>query len=271
MPVPSDYKELSTVKLDLRRVESLWSFTASSTGDHLVLPDGRMDLIVRFRLNDREKITESRLAVIGPSQRPTRVLCEQGDRFAGIRFRPGWGGACLRIDPSRLRDSALRGPAVDLHLGRDAIMMRGATTSHELMNILVDIAWRRGVHAAVIASSAVDAVGLMHLSAGRLTIGELAQATDVPERSLRRQLTGAVGLTFKVFASILRFQWTLRQLAMESGPSLTLGQAAVEGGYSDQAHMTREFRRYGGFTPGSRPPVTLVGIPFTGLAGIFKT
>jgi AraC-like DNA-binding protein len=111
----------------------------------------------------------------------------------------------------------------------------------------------------------------MHLSAGRLPIGEVAQATGVSERSLRRQFTGAVGLPFKVFASILRFQWTLRQLAVESGPSLTLGQAAIEGGYSDQAHMTREFRHYGGFTPGSRPPVTLVGIPFPGLAGIFKT
>jgi AraC-like DNA-binding protein len=53
-------------------------------------------------------------------------------------------------------------------------------------------------------------------------------------------------------------------------PCLTLAEAALEGGYSDQAHMTREFRRYGGFTPGRRPPVAFGSLPIGPLAGTFK-
>ena len=38
----------------------------------------------------------------------------------------------------------------------------------------------------------------------------------------------------------------------------TTAAAAYEAGYADQSHMTRAFRRFGGFTPANMVEVTLV-------------
>jgi AraC-like DNA-binding protein len=83
----------------------------------------------------------------------------------------------------------------------------------------------------------------------------------MPVRTLRRHLSRALGLSFKAYSSVLRFQRTMRLLTREERP-LGLADAALEGGYSDQAHMTRDFRRHGGFTPGARPPLVLIGMAF---------
>jgi transcriptional regulator GlxA family with amidase domain len=90
------------------------------------------------------------------------------------------------------------------------------------------------------------------------------------ERNLRRRIETSVGLSFKALASVLRFQRTLRLLSPTGGKALGLTQAALEGGYADQAHMTREFRRHGGFTPARRPALTLGTMPLGGLAETFK-
>ena len=69
----------------------------------------------------------------------------------------------------------------------------------------------------------------------------------------------AIGLPIKVFADVLRFQNGMRLLLSEQPASLALVAAAC--GYSDQAHLTGEFQRFGGFTPARRLAATLVTMP----------
>jgi AraC-like DNA-binding protein len=128
----------------------------------------------------------------------------------------------------------------------------------------------RPARAGADEASVDRALDLLHLAGGRLAMPELARIVGVPERSLRRRVEEAVGLSFKALASVLRFQRTLRLLAGPEGRTLTLAQAALEAGYADQAHMTREFRRHGGFTPARQPPVALGSLPLGGLAETFK-
>ncbi len=80
---------------------------------------------------------------------------------------------------------------------------------------------------------------------------EAARIVAMSERNLRRHIEKSVGLSVRALVSVLRFQRTLRLLSSNGGEALSLIQAALEGGYADQAHMTREFRRHGGFTPGA--------------------
>jgi AraC-like DNA-binding protein len=86
-------------------------------------------------------------------------------------------------------------------------------------------------------------------------------------RTIRRNLKGATGLSPKQFSMIVQFHRALR-LIKEHG--LDASAAAIEAGYADQAHMTRVFRRLGGFTPAAIPEVTLANI-FDETSDLFKT
>lgn len=242
-------------------IEAQRTFTASSDGVHVVLPDGRMDLIVSFRGNDDQRVEDLQLLIVGPAQRWTDVPVTSGDRFFGIRFQPGRGGACLGVDATALRDGAIVDGGVDDVLGAHAKALRAAATPAELAVAIREVARQRAASAHALSPSIKRAIELVRLSGGRLGIEDIAVAVEVPERTLRRHLSHALGLSFKVYSSVIRFQRTMRLLTRDDRP-LGLADAALEGGYSDQAHMTREFRRHGGFTPGARPPLVLIGMAF---------
>ncbi|MFC5753111.1 helix-turn-helix domain-containing protein [Actinomadura rugatobispora] len=83
-------------------------------------------------------------------------------------------------------------------------------------------------------------------SAGRLTIGGLADELAVSRRHLELGFQKEIGLPPKTIARIARFQDAVRAL---SSPAATLA-SAVACGYADQPHLGREIRAMTGMTPG---------------------
>lgn len=230
----------------------------SRGGDYVVLPDGRMDLIVRFQVSPEGCLSQPAVMIIGASSAPATIPVREGQVFLGIRFKPGYG-ACLGVPPTRLADDALHGQeAREVLPDQVAAVLdsRQMTVARTAMRKLADVVASGQIRLAPAALAAIDRI---HSSSGRTSVALLAQELRVPERTLRRQVHDAIGLTPKQFASVMRFQRTMRLL--DSGKQGSLAEIAIEGGYSDQAHMTREFRRHGGFTPGDRPPATLVTLP----------
>jgi AraC-like DNA-binding protein len=57
----------------------------------------------------------------------------------------------------------------------------------------------------------------------------------------------ATGMSPKRYARLMRFRALLA--ALRAAPASPLGMLALEAGYSDQAHMNREFRAFAGLTP----------------------
>jgi AraC-like DNA-binding protein len=261
MPWPSDYHEHAESTATPLAIEAEWMFSASSDGVHVVLPDGRMDLIVAFRGEDDCPVENLQLLIVGPAQRWTDVPVVRGDRFFGIRFRPGRGSACLGVEAAALRDGGIFDSDVDEVLGVHAHSLRAAAHPAALAVAIRDVARQCAASASELPSPVQRAIELVHLGGGRLSLEDIAVAVDMPERTLRRHLSHSLGLSFKAYSSVLRFQRTMRLLTRDDRP-LSLVDAALEGGYSDQAHMTREFRRHGGFTPGARPPLVLIGMAF---------
>ena len=66
------------------------------------------------------------------------------------------------------------------------------------------------------------------------------------ERTLRRRCREAFGYGPKTLERILRFQGFLRLLSRGRAP---LSALALDAGYADQAHLTREVRRLSGQSP----------------------
>ena len=75
----------------------------------------------------------------------------------------------------------------------------------------------------------------------------LRRSFGLSERTLRRLSSEAFGFGPKTLDQILRFQRFMR-LAQESRRD-RLAELAVEAGYADQPHLTRETRRLAGLTP----------------------
>jgi methylphosphotriester-DNA--protein-cysteine methyltransferase len=89
------------------------------------------------------------------------------------------------------------------------------------------------------------ATRLIRNSAGRISIDKLANRLKTDQSTLERRFRTAVGTTPKGLSRLARLQnvcglWDL-------GKSLT--QIAYEAGFSDQSHLTHEFRRLVGSAP----------------------
>lgn len=92
---------------------------------------------------------------------------------------------------------------------------------------------------------------------GRVPIGALAAQLRCSHRYLLSEFSAHVGVTPKSFARILRARRAGRLIAAGGMP---LREVAMACGYSDQAHLSREFRAITGDSPSLwRPPASAGG------------
>lgn len=85
-------------------------------------------------------------------------------------------------------------------------------------------------------------------SHGQVTIRALARAIGWSERHLISQFRAYLGVRPKETARRLRFSHALNMISTD--PTADLSTMAAQAGFSDQSHMTREFRTFSGVTPG---------------------
>src|SRR5262249_39563905 len=85
------------------------------------------------------------------------------------------------------------------------------------------------------------------LAGGPATITGLCATLALSERQLRRRFDDAVGYGPKTMQRVLRFRKVLAQLSVT--PDADLAALAIQFGYSDQAHLTRETSRLAGLSP----------------------
>ncbi|WP_104665251.1 helix-turn-helix transcriptional regulator [Ensifer adhaerens] len=238
-------------------IEAVWASVSPGEGTYRVLPDGRCDIILRFILN-AAPVAELTPIVTGPTIGFYDVPLEPGSGFVGVRLRPGHFQRILGLQPIHLKGGALVGEAALDKWPDLAALCAPASDPQELADRLVRFVRRRGADSDVeIAALSRNIISALHASGGRLRIAELANMHGVSERTARRLLLHATGLSPKAFAAIIQFHRALRLLRDHH---LSPADAAFEAGFADQSHMTRVFRRMGGFSPARLPDVTLVTI-----------
>lgn len=97
----------------------------------------------------------------------------------------------------------------------------------------------RALHPAI-------AEALETLDTGR-RVHEAVGRTGYSHRTFIAHFRRAVGLTPKLYGRVRRFSQVLKRLT--GGRPAPLLDAAIEAGYSDQAHFNRNFREFAGATP----------------------
>lgn len=184
--------------------------------------------------------------IIGPSTEPLVQTLAPATTVVGLRFRPG-GAASILGAPA----AELRGVTVDIgELWPQASRLAdewpapgvaSARLQHLVASRLADVEEADPLVA--------DAVRLLMpwQSDG---IREVTARLYISERHLRRRCLEDVGLSPKALHRTLRFQGFLALVQSHYQPGAgRLDTLAVEAGYADQAHLTRECQRLAGVSP----------------------
>jgi AraC-like DNA-binding protein len=82
---------------------------------------------------------------------------------------------------------------------------------------------------------------------GTMPVSEVAAAAHATVRTLERKFSQSSGHTVKDVSRLMRFEQVRNQLWLY--PNSNLAGLAHELGYTDQSHLSREFKRYSGTTP----------------------
>lgn len=254
---PLRYEELPLGTLDPDRVEALWRYAHGERRPQLVLPDGRMDLVAHAMVHRGGRVDAVTLAIAGPADQPCAMQLRPGMLSLGVRFQLGWGGVCCGVAPALARNRVI--------VGQEAAALLGLAAQPLLQCRSVAALQAALAHAAAVLSAgassneghvrALQAIARVrtHVAADRASL----PPTDEAERSLRRHVLAATGLSLRSLAGVLRFQRAMALLT--SGTVASLADLAASTGYADQSHMTRAFRRFGGFTPALPISAPVVG------------
>jgi AraC-like DNA-binding protein len=92
------------------------------------------------------------------------------------------------------------------------------------------------------------ALAQIQAAEGQVAVASLARELGCSRKHLAALFHDGVGFTPKAYAGIVRFERLIEQVKL--GRGLGWAAAAARFGYADQAHLTREVKRYSGLTPG---------------------
>lgn len=214
------------------------SWTARTEGTHLLVPDGCIDVLWIAGIGIR---------VCGPETEAWTFALPPGTQAVGIRFRPGVAPRLLGDSASQMRNQrvdlgALLGSVADREL-RDRL--DNAVSASDRQDIFHAAArrWRAG---GTEADPLVDGIG-RSLATSHWTVRELADQSGLTERQLLRRCSDAFGYGPATLRSILRLQRFMG--VAQRGAGAGLAEMALEAGYSDQAHLSRECRKISSMTP----------------------
>lgn len=87
----------------------------------------------------------------------------------------------------------------------------------------------------------------MRKTNGTMPVSQVAAAAHATVRTLERKFKQSSGYTVKDVSGLIRFEQVRNQLWLY--PDANIAGLAHELGYTDQSHLSREFKRYSGTTP----------------------
>ncbi len=193
-----------------------------------VLPDGCADLL----------IDGDRIRWVGTMTR-ARVVEESGQGEAsplfGVRFQPGALAAFVRAPVSEVTDEHVPFGALDARFARPAFVEPTFAAHVEQLTQ----ALRR------VSPTSSPLLRLAGRLSAQARIDSLLAATGWSARTLERRFLAALGVSPKQHLRYLRFEDALA--AVRRGDRFA--DLALAAGYADQAHFSREFRRFVGLSP----------------------
>jgi AraC-like DNA-binding protein len=220
----------------------------AQAGPSLILPDGCIDVLIDVRTGAARVVGTMTRAVVDP-------IAASGV-LASVRFKPGAAPAFLRVPAAGLTDRVVGAD----ELGCSWLCAPPAPEGSALAVKAVLGALQRSLLERSPAASLQREVreATRRLFGARApTVDALARELGRSRQHLARQFREHVGVGPKEFARVARLQRAIAavQRGVVPGSGATgsaapgLAGLALELGYFDQAHMSRDFNDLAGLTP----------------------
>jgi len=231
-------------------VSEVWHLRHSGDDTpQMIAPDGCCEIILHRGVPPLERsgnvwVRQPEAFLYGPLNRALALQLSGPMDVLGIRLHP-WAVGGLGRDPSAWRN---RSVLLDTIVGakpsdRLLTMARSAGSPAEFLadsnGLLLDC-----FRSCDLPEGVVGLVSSLR-ETGAGSIRQLATRSGLGERTIRRRFERACGLPAGDLVGIFRFHRARE--AIKAGTALS--EVADLAGYADQAHMTRDFRRYAGTTP----------------------
>lgn len=217
-------------------VSHYWLETGGTSAVYTALPDGAVDWVIELLPSSFQSW------VYGTTTARMVFPLDSQARYIGVRFRPGCARHFMRIAARELTDrhepaqGLLRFPLAEF--AEQAVKGDWAAILDELLS-------RCLVRQPPQANAIDRAVDLIESQRGVIRIREVAGYFGKSQRQFERNFLEDVGVSAKLFASIVRFRHAARLI--QSG--VPIAAAAADVGYTDQSHLTHEFQRLAGVSP----------------------
>jgi len=236
----SRYREVVPPYLLRADVCCFWHHPVGSLGAVArVVPDGCIDMIW---VDDMPPI------VAGPATLPVIHTLEAGADIVGVRFRPGTGHRLLGIDAIHLLNQDV--PLREIWPRHRCLAWEEPAYQQALPEKLraIDVAIRSRLAVTgedpFIASAAT---WIARHPSGR--VDDLSQLSGLSPRQIHRRFERSIGYGPKKLQRIMRLQRLLWLADQSRQQRLNLARLALETGYADQPHMTREVTALTGIPP----------------------
>jgi AraC-like DNA-binding protein len=249
------YFEIAPSRLLAPYIKTYWflegNFPAAGVQPERIFPDGCMELIIHYG-DAFQRITENKIEkqpagfVFGQLEEYIELLPGPATGVMGIKFYPHGLSHFTAVPMHEIKQQAIELPQLFEKDGRyldEKVAL--AKDAVDRVSIVEDFLFCH-LHKSKRNSDLVNIMVQDICSAkGSIAIHDLTRKYHTTERQLERFFAVQVGLSAKSFSRIIRFQRAF-QLAPRAK---TLTHLALDAGYFDQAHFSREFRSFTGLSP----------------------
>ncbi|MGO4294683.1 AraC family transcriptional regulator [Chitinophaga sp. RAB17] len=247
------YKEIRPHHLLADYVDAYWVSAVTQFSQQRILPDTCADIIFNISediipIDNGDLIAPNTAFVVGTMTAFQDAEMSANTRMLGIRFHPGGLNAFTGLPLQLITDGhlSLKEIAAGWHTILEPLLAKENSLSgkiHSLEKFLLQRLPVRNIQADKIQQS----ISLIRQSQGGVPVATLAAQAFMSTRNFERCFLQITGVSPKKFSRIVRFIEIKEQLKTNA-PTLLLS-LALDNGFYDHAHLTREFKAFSGDSP----------------------
>lgn len=244
MNIQIGFNEIEIDSLENESVEAVWTYYNIQASPLHIVPDGRTDIIFTFNVLASGLLTNITPLISPPFTKAHFIKVEAYQGFIGLRLKAGSASTFLPTPLSNISGKLQYGKSATVHI---PWLENICCDKRNINQLIADI----NQHVVAISSRkqplmVFDILSLMKENQGIIQVNSIAHQIRMSERTVNRIFTSSIGLSPKKFSSIIRLRHAINSL---TDPYCTISSVAIDCGFSDQAHMTREIKSYMGHTP----------------------